>query len=224
VAALGAAALACGALACGALAAQASAADLAVTASCYVVAGTNAPSMSFSGSGYTPGDPVLIASDEGSVNTSVKADSLGQISGRADAPTPFFATPGAKRIGLTATDQTPTGTTITGSTTINVTELGWEHGSTKARNGLGALTEKTNWSFSGFQPGKPIYGHYLFRGKQVALASFGRAKAPCGTRKVRTRLYPATPHHNSYVIQYDDARAYSKKSQPRIIGSLKLTF
>ncbi len=180
--------------------------------------------MSFSGSGYTPGDPVNIASAEGTVDTSVTADSLGQITGRADAPTPYFATPAAKKIGLTATDQTPTGTTITASTTVNVTEFGWAHGSTKPRNGLGALTEKTNWSFSGFQPGQLIYGHYLYKGRQVALAKFGRAKFPCGTLKVFASLYPAKPHHSSYLIQYDDVRAYSKKSQPRIIGPLKLTF
>jgi hypothetical protein len=210
-------------LASGALAAQASAADLSVTAGCYVIAGKNAPPMSFNGSGFTPGDRVLIASDEGTVDTSAKADSQGRISGRADAPTPFFSTPGAKKIVLTAKDQTPTGKTIAARTTVNVTELGWQHGSTKRQPGLGALTEKTNWSFSGFQPGEPIFGHYLYNGKQVALARFGRAQPPCGTLKVRARLYPATPHHSSFSIQYDDSRAYSKKSQPRIIGPLKLT-
>jgi hypothetical protein len=216
---LGAAAV----FASGALAAQASAADLSVTAGCYVIAGKSAPPMSFAGSGFTPGDPVLIASGEGTVDTSAKADSEGRISGRADAPTPFFATPGAKQIGLTATDQTPTGKTITARTTVNVTELGWQHGATKRQPGLGALTEKTNWSFSGFQPGQPIFGHYLYKGKQVALARFGRARPPCGTLKVRARLYPATPHHSSFSIQYDDSPAYSRKSQPRIIGPLKLT-
>jgi hypothetical protein len=207
----------------GALAAQASAADLSVTAGCYVIAGKNAPPMSFTGSGFMPGDRVLIASDEGTVDTSAKADSQGRISGRADAPTPFFSTPVAKKIGLTAKDQTPTGKTITARATVNVTELGWEHGATRRRPGLGALTEKTNWSFSGFQPGQPIFGHYLYKGKQVALARFGRAQPPCGTLKVRARLYPATPHHSSFSIQYDDSQAYSKKSQPRIIGPLKLT-
>jgi hypothetical protein len=210
-------------LASGALAATASAAALSVTAGCYVIAGKNAPPMSFTGSGFTPGDRVLIVSDEGTVDTSAKADSQGRISGRADAPTPFFSTPGAKKIVLTAKDQTATGKTITARTTVNVTELGWQHGSTKRRPGLGALTEKTNWSFSGFQPGQPIFGHYLYNGKQVALARFGRAQPPCGTLKVRTRLYPATPHHSSFSIQYDDTHAYSKKSQPRIIGPLKLT-
>jgi hypothetical protein len=220
---LAAGTLATSALAFGALAAEASAAELTVNAGCYVIAGKNAPPMPFSGSGYTPGDQVLISSDEGTVDTSVKADSQGRISGRADAPTPFFATPGAQRIGLTAKDQTPTGKTITARTTVNVTELGWEHGSTKRQPGLRALTEKTNWSFSGFQPGKLIFGHYLYKGKQVALARFGRAQPPCGTLKVRARLYPATPHHSSFSIQYDDSRAYSQKSRPRIIGPLKLT-
>lgn len=210
-------------LAAGALTAEASAAELTVNAGCYVIAGRNAPPMSFSGSGYTPGDQVLISSDEGTVDTSVKADSQGRISGKADAPTPFFTTPGAQKIGLTAKDQTPTGTTITARTTVNVTELGWEHGPTKRQPGLRALTERTDWSFSGFQPGEPIFGHYLYDGKQVALARFGLAQPPCGTLTVRARLYPATPHHSSFSVQYDDSPAYSRKSRPRIIGPLKLT-
>ena len=206
-----------------ALGGTASAAQLTVNAGCYVIAGKNAPPMAFAGTGYTPGDSVLISSRDGTVDTSVKADAQGRISGRADAPTPYFATPGAMKIGLTAVDQTPTGRTITATTTVNITELGWEHGSTKRQPGLRALTEQTNWSFSGFEPGQIIYGHYLYNGKQVALAKFGRAAPPCGTLKVRARLYPATPHHSSYLIQYDDSRLYSNKAQPRIIGPLKLT-
>ena len=211
------------ALAFGGVAGTASAAELTVNASCYLIAGKNAPPMQFAGSGYMPRDRVLISSRDGTVDTSVKADAKGHISGRADAPTPYFATPGAKKIGLTASDQTPTGKTITAATTVNVTELGWEHGSTKRQPGLRALREKTNWSFSGFEPGKIIYGHYLYLGKQVALAKFGLGSAPCGTLKVRARLYPATPHHSSYSIQYDNSQLYSRKSRPRIIGPLKLT-
>jgi hypothetical protein len=211
------------ALVFGALGGTASAAELTVNAGCYVIAGKNAPPMEFAGSGFTPGDSVLVSSRDGTVDTSVKADGQGRISGRADAPTPYFATPGAQKIGLTAADQTPTGKTITATTTVNITELGWEHGSTKRLPGLRALTEKTNWSFSGFEPGKIIYGHYLYNGRQVALATFGLAAAPCGTLKVRARLYPARPHHSSYSIQYDDSRPYTKTAQPRIIGPLKLT-
>jgi hypothetical protein len=211
------------ALVFGALGATASAAQLSVGAGCYVIAGKNAPPMAFAGSGYIPGDSVLVSSRDGTVDTSVKADALGRISGRADAPTPYFATPGAMKVVLTASDQTQAGKTITASTTVNITELGWEHGSTKRQPGLLALTENTNWSFSGFQPGKTIYGHYLYGGKQVALAVFGVAAPPCGTLTVRARLYPATPHHSSYSIQYDDSRLYTTKARPRIIGPLKLS-
>jgi hypothetical protein len=210
-------------LSTGALTAQASAAKLTAGDGCYVIAGKNAPPMSITGSGYAPGDPVLISSADGTVDTSVKANSKGAIESRADAPTPYFAAPGAKRIVLTASDQTPTGKTITAHATVNITELGWEHGSTKRENGLRALTEETNWSFSGFMPGTQIFGHYVYKGKQVALATFGRAMPPCGTLKVRARLYPATPHQSSYLIQYDDNHAYSAKSRPRIIGPLTLS-
>jgi hypothetical protein len=212
-----------GALVFGALGGTASAAVLTVTAGCYVVAGENAPPMRYDGSGYTPGDTVLVSTKDGTVDTIVKADAHGVISGRAEAPTPYFPGPGVIKIALVAKDQPRTGATITASTIVNITELAWEHGSTKRQPGLRALTEKTNWSFSGFEPGKMIYGHYLYNDKQVALATFGLAAAPCGTLQVRARLYPATPHHSSYSIQYDDSQPYTKTAQPRIIGPLKLT-
>jgi hypothetical protein len=212
-----------GALALAGTAGAASAARIGVDAGCYVVAGKFAPPMAYSGSGFGPHDTVLVASTDGTVDTSAKADSAGTIKGHTMAPDPYFAVPGVKHIRLTATDQTPTGATVTAHTTINVTVLGWEHGSTKPAKGLRPLTETTNWSFSGFLPGKTIFGHYLFDGEQVALARFGRAQAPCGTLKVRAPLYPATPHHTSFTVQYDNRRTYSRHARPQIIGELKLT-
>ncbi len=47
--------------------------------------------------------------------------------------------------------------------------------------------------------------------------------APCGRLKVRARLYPTTPRHSTFSVQYDNRRTYSEASRPRIIGPLKLS-
>ena len=57
-----------------------------------------------------------------------------------------------------------------------------------------------------FPVGKTIYAHYLIKGKQVALQSFGRAPAPCGVLTVRRPLFPGTAQHRSYPLQIDTSR------------------
>jgi hypothetical protein len=208
-------------LASGALAAQSSAATLAVNQACYVFGSRPVP-MTFTGSGFTPGDDVLIASKDGTAHATATADSSGDISGTTGSPTPTFTAPGTKTVTLTAEDDTLSGGKIVASTRVTVAPFGAGHGSTKSAPGLEALTEMTSWSFSGFLPGKLIYGHFTIKGKQVALASYGRAKGPCGTLTTRARLYPATPHYKSYPVQWDDAKKYSKRTLPRLSGVVKL--
>jgi hypothetical protein len=205
---------------CAASATAASAATLAVDRQCYVLVSGGAPMM-FSGSGYRPNDLVVITSPDGTVDVSLRANAGGNISGSADPPSPTFAVPATKTVTLTAVDETPAGV-IRAQTRVLVTVRGWEHGSVKAAPGYRALTEQTNWLFSGFTPGQPIYGHYLYRGRPVATARFGIAQGACGVLKVRAALYPATPHHSSYRVQYDDSGIYSTASRPRIVGPISL--
>jgi hypothetical protein len=198
----------------------ASAATLVVDRPCYVLVSGSAPMM-FSGSGYQPNDLVAITSPDGTVDVSVRASAGGDISGSTDPPAPTFTVPATKTVTLTALDETPAGA-IRAQAHVLVTVRGWEHGSVKAAPGYRALTEQTNWLFSGFTPGQPIYGHYLYRGRPVARARFGIAQGPCGVLKVRARLYPAAPHHGSYRVQYDDSSSYSTASRPRIVGPISL--
>jgi hypothetical protein len=204
----------------GAAAAQAGAATLTVDRPCYVQV-SGSPPMEFSGSGYRAGDEVVLTSPDGTVDVSVKADANGNIAGSADPPAPPFSAPGQKAETITALDQ-DAAATIRAQARVLVAVRGWQHGSVKAARGYRALTETTNWSFSGFAPSQPIFGHYLYHGRLVATARFGIAEGPCGVLKVRARLYPATPHHPGYRVQYDDSRTYSSSSQPRILGPISL--
>ena len=42
----------------------------------------------------------------------------------------------------------------------------------------------TVWRFAGFEPGRPIYGHYRFKGRTLRNYRFGLASGPCGTLTV----------------------------------------
>lgn len=219
---LGAAACALTVLLAGGAAQGASAATLGVNAGCYVYATKTPPTMVVTGSGYVPGDLVSITSNAGFVDATTTADPSGNIAVSTAAPIPPKAAAGAQPIVLTADDESVNGP-ITATAAVSVAYLYVFHGGAKKRPGLGAFREKTSWSFSGFVPGKYIWGHYTLGGRQVAKIRFGKASGPCGVLKTRAKLFPATPHHRSYPVQVDDSRRYSKHSSPKVSGRLTLT-
>jgi hypothetical protein len=200
----------------------ASAATLSVNAGCYVFATKTPPKMLVTGAGYAPGDPVSISSNVGFVDASATADGAGNIAVSTTAPLPPKVAAGAQPVVLTASDESINGP-ITASTPVSVAFLYVFHGGAKKRPGLGAFREKTSWSFSGFTPGKYIWGHYLIHRHQVARVRFGKATGPCGVLKTRARLYPATPHHRSYPVQVDNSKRFSRHSFPKVSGRLSLT-
>lgn len=199
-------------LASGGFAAQASAATIAVNRPCYVnLSSTRAAPMTVIGSGFVPGDMVLVQSSDGSVNARTTASLTGTIGVTTAAPTPFIATPGPKSVSLTAKDFTATGATISAATSVTSTLL-----DVQTKPSSGKLTQKVTWLFSGFRSGKQIFGHYLRR-RQVARQRFGKAKGPCGVLKVRARFYPGGhPRYHSYQLQLDDSRKYSPHASPRV--------
>jgi hypothetical protein len=178
--------------------------------------------MVVTGSGYVPGDLVSITSSAGLVDTSATADGSGNIALSTTAPIPPKNAAGAQGVVLTADDESLNGS-ITATAPVSVALLYVFHGGAKKRPGLGAFREKTSWSFSGFTPGKYIWGHYIIHKRQVARIRFGKASGACGVLKTRAKLFPATPHHRSYPIQVDNSKRYSSHSLPKVSGRLTLT-
>lgn len=195
--------------------AQASAATIAVAKRCYVNPVSGPTSMTVQGSGFTPGDQILITSSDGSVDTTAAATASGTITASMHAPSPPFTAPGEKTVTLTATDFPLAGPALTATTPVTVAPL---LAATKPREAR--FTSKVTWFFSGFDTGKYIYAHYL-RKRQVALARFGRAAGPCGLLTVRARLYPGGhPRFRSYGVQIDDSRRYDKNASPKLVTRL----
>lgn len=77
------------------------------------------------------------------------------------------------------------------------------------------------YHFSGFSPGRPIFGHYLRHGKVVASQKFGKTKGACGALQVKAQLFPGRGSRNtSYGVQFDDSKKYSKKTGLKIVTKL----
>jgi hypothetical protein len=203
----------------GASASAHAAATLFVNKPCYVLT-KKIPSMTITGSGYVPNSHVLITSTA-NVDASTNATATGTISIKLSAPAPHFSVPSVKTFTFTATDE-GTSPAIVATSPVRVAPLGALHGSTPKAPGLKALTETTNWAFSGFPSGQTIYAHYTIQGQQVATQAFGKSQGVCGTLHVRAPLYPATPHHASYPVQFDTAKSYSPKTAPKLAGRVSL--
>jgi hypothetical protein len=196
----------------GALVSGAWAAAITVAKPCYVnQSRTKRASMTVVGSGFAPGGQVTIASSDGSLNVVTTASTTGAIAAATKAPDPSFTLPGQRTVMLTAVESTVGGTPITATTPVTVAPL-----AVAIQPSVVVPTEKVTWYFSGFTPGELIFGHYL-RGKQVALARFGRAHDACGVLAARAPLYPGGhPRHRLYGLQLDDSRRYNKRSTPRL--------
>lgn len=193
--------------------AQASAATISVDNHCYVSTTAVQAQMTVIGSGFTPGDQVTITSSDGSVDSTVTATATGTIETTTGAPRPAFKHPGEKTVTLTATD-------LEARSLVATTQLLAAPLSVATKPEQAPLSRKVTWYFSGFRPDKPIFGHYIHH-KQVAFARFGHAHGPCGLLKVKARLFPGGhPHFNSYGVQIDDSRRYSKTASPRFVTKL----
>ena len=185
---------------------------------CYVRLGPAPPRMTLTGSGFAPDDQVTVTDATGTLHATIDADSAGAVRATFAGPGKQLTQPGELRDTIIATDQTATGTEIVGSTVAYLSALGAAHGTTPSAQGLKALTEPTSWVFSGWPVGRPIYVHYLLKGKAVARQRFEQTTSPCGILRARAPLYPKTPHASSYRTQIDAQARYSPHTTPRFLG------
>jgi hypothetical protein len=79
--------------------------------------------------------------------------------------------------------------------------------------------------FAGFQPNKPIFGHF-FRNKQLVVThKYGKASGPCGILHAKSKLFPGNgPRGAKYKVQFDDSKKVNPKAQPQIVTSLGSVF
>ncbi len=209
----GAAALLLGPMA---LAAQASAAKIAPNRACYVNddPAKGAP-MTITGTGFIPGAPVQITGTDVSATTTAAAS--GAISARTTAPILATIDPASRRTTLTATDETDPA--ITATTVVSIANLAVSTNPASVKN---LHKDKVKFAFSGFTPGKTIYGFYA-RKKIVATERFGKAKGACGMLTTRALLYPGGhPKFDQYTLTFESASKYSRKANPRVTGKLTI--
>jgi hypothetical protein len=206
----------CAVSAGGALAAQASAATLAANQACYVNSGEVAQ-MTITGAGWVPGSALQLSGGTTSANTT--ADAAGNVSFTTKAPLLSTTAPGTKTTTLTATADNPDGSHTTATVRVTSANLAVATNPLSVRN---VRKDKVTFSFSGFVPGKHIYGYYI-RNKVVARTRFGEAQGPCGVLKQKALLFPGgRPSKDHYKVSFESSSRYDQNAFPRVTGMLKI--
>ena len=207
-------------LSAGAAAGQASAATITVTRPCYVnVNPDKGAPITVLGRGFAPGDKIEVETAGGtSVFTSVTADHIGSFRAVTSGPLLLSAGPGTRTFALRANDST-SGVANLARTTVTMANLAVDTKPVLARP-----TQKVLWHFSGFQPGRTIWVHYLHKATVVNRMRFGTARGPCGTLKTRALFYPGGhPTLRRYSVVFDQLKRYTTSSRPRILTTLSFS-
>lgn len=183
-----------------ATAAPAQAASLLGDQACY----QEAEPVNVVGTGFTPNGRVDFSRDNLAAGSLV-ADATGRVQGQIDAPA--ISPRRVRRFSLVATDAanpanvgsiTPLATVFD----VTVKPLG------------GNPARKRRITARGFTEGRTLYVHVRRRGKGRNIR-LGRLKRPCGTKKVRKRLFRRGAKRGTYTVQFDTRRRYSSKAFPK---------
>jgi hypothetical protein len=212
----------CAVPAAGALAAQASAATLAANKACYVNPDPEqgAP-MVISGTGFVPGATVTLSGVSDPAPPSAVADANGNVSIPAHAPELHLTNfaPGSGIRTVTATADNPDLTQTTVSVPVRAADLSVNAHPTNVRN---VRKDKVTYSFSGFVPGKHIYGYWINK-KVVGKIKFGKATGACGTLQQKALLFPGgRPKKDSYNVTFENTSKYDKTAFPRVTANLMI--
>jgi hypothetical protein len=193
--------------------ASASAATVSLSSPCYITPtiGLGA-TIQVSGSGYTPGEAVFaqIPAPSGLlsfVEATVAAD------GTFTATLPDVIPPSIKPAPEKETMQIKgvLSGVILAQVPFELTNLAVETKPAFARP-----NKKVLFSFAGFAAGKPIYGHFLHKGRVALTHDFGVAEGACGVLNSKSRIFPGRARYSSYTVQFDNSRAYSKSTTQKI--------
>lgn len=191
-----------------ALAATAQAQSLTITPPkpCYVAG----EQITATAAGFTPGGLVDFAIDGRSLGPIV-ADAAGTAGGVIR----LGGMRGAKSHGLTATDQTNP------ALVANAAFLGTTRQVVVKPETAPAGAERRLKGY-GFMAGLRVYmhvrGHGYSADKRIAKPS-----GPCGTFATRKVIVTASAGLGRYTVQFDAKKKYSKKTRPRVRGTMKVS-
>jgi hypothetical protein len=167
--------------------------------------------------GLTPNVDVQLQGDQ--IYAAGRTDAAGGLTLAFTAPLRATAKPGNTRVVLTAKELTGTAPQPPVTAAFRVTTLSFA-----TTGGTRSPKAMRTWTFSGFQPGKPIYGHFRFGGRTRANHRFGVATAPCGELRRRAPAFPIRGQVDpgTWRVQVDQRPTYARTTSPRLATTVKI--
>ena len=206
--------IAAAAVVIGFAAGPAQAATLAVESPCQRAA-TPARDMTFVGTGFTPGEVVLLSAGSTTVGNAV-AGADGSFRQRFQTPAPSQTGSHAHEAQFTFTATDNTDPTITAGVTFRTADVFGDY-----NPGDGdPTTLKVRFTAFGFAAGLPagaqapiVYVHYVTpKGKLKRTISLGRGSGPCGSipRTKLRKLFPFSLVPGTWALQFDTRKTYTR--------------
>ena len=156
------------------------------------------------GTGFTPNGSVNFSRDNQAFGT-LAADAAGTVRGAGSAP---LISPSRQRnFTLEARDATNPAVFAT------IAPLATRFSVDVVPEG-GKPSRKRRITARGFTEGKTLYVHVRRRGKGRNL-KLGKLKQPCGTKKVRRRIFRRGAKNGVYTVQFDTRRKYTRTAFPK---------
>lgn len=216
-------AAACGSAIVGALGAtaDASAATISTTLPCVRNIGVpGARTLPLLGTGFAPNSSVTIRTASPSdpsprALTTIQTDGAGNISTRVDPP-PLQSTSTVEQAFTLAAGDSANPPNVA-TTAFRQVRFGFD-----VTPSTGRPTRKVTYTARGYVPGKPIYGHFRFKGVTRRDVLIGVANSPCGIAAKRMRLLPTKRRFGTWTVYMDQERKYHPGTPVQAKGTLSI--
>ncbi len=201
--------------------AASAAGTVAAGQACYVAEGGNPVNVSVTGSGFTPGEEVFAQIPApgglaGFATTTVAPN--GTVAATIENIFPANIDPVAEL--ETVQIKGVLSQAILAESPFQITNL-----AVKTEPPTAPFHKVVKYTFAGFSPEKPIFGHYIRHGKLALTYKFGKASGPCGILTTKAKLFPGHgPQNAKYKVQFDDSKKLNPKASPKIVTGLGTTF
>jgi hypothetical protein len=194
--------------------AAAEAATIAPLKPCYVTAGTPAAQqregVGIQAAGFTPNSTVSLAIDGQVVpgGENLQVDANGNLTLQPDQVQAPFIEKGSRQFSVTLTQTDNPANTVTA--TSRTTAL-----AVTGKPRRAPLRKRILFRGRGFTADKPVYAHYVYKGRLRKTVRMARKTGTCGTWRARRRQIPlANPAFGVWTIQFDQSKKYIDATDP----------
>ncbi|HVW46463.1 MAG TPA: hypothetical protein VHA76_05380, partial [Solirubrobacterales bacterium] len=166
--------------------AASAAGTVSTTKACFVAEGKEGVSVGVSGSGFTPGELVFAQVPApgglaGFAEATVAPD--GTVAATIEGVFPGGIDPVAEEMKIQIAGVLSG--QVLAESSFQITNL-----AVATKPSVAPFHKVVKYTFAGFRPGRPIFGHYRRHGHLVLTYKFGKAAGPCGILHTKARLFP----------------------------------